>query len=202
MSDAVYPVLPGLTWPVKRTPIFSTKISTTPSGREFAQARMTYPRYRYGLTYEFLRSEAAYLQFQTLFGFYGQRLGMYDSFLFRDEDDRAVTAQGFGTGDGTTVAFQLVRALGGHTVPVWAVDSSAGAPTIFVAGVPKTAGADYTLSATGLVTFTTAPAAAAALTWTGAYYWRCRFEMDEMPLDQFMRHFWKTGEVRFITRKP
>ena len=34
-------------------------------------------------------------------------------------------------------------------------------------------------SSTGMVTFVTAPAAAAALTWTGAFYWRCRFLLPE-----------------------
>lgn len=59
----------------------------------------------------------------------------------------------------------------------------------------------YTISATGLVTFNAAPSAA-ALTWSGDYYWRCRFDADDLPFEQFMAQFWKTGEVKLITVKP
>lgn len=62
--------------------------------------------------------------------------------------------------------------------------------------------ASFSVSATGLVTFHAAPAAAVALTWSGSYYWRCRFEADDLSFDQFMAQFWKTGEVRLVTVKP
>jgi hypothetical protein len=45
------------------------------------------------------------------------------------------------------------------------------------AGVVQTNPANYSISATGLVTFTSRPGAA-ALTWTGTYYWRVRFDQD------------------------
>lgn len=133
MSNAVYPTLPGLTFPTKRAPVWKTSVKTTPSGRTWRRAFMQYPRYRISLQYNFLRSKAALAEFQTLFGFFNARGGSADSFLLRLPDDQTVTGQAFGVGDGSTTQFQLVRALGGFVEPVHAVD---GAATISVDGVP------------------------------------------------------------------
>ncbi len=202
MSNEVYPTLPGLEWPVRRASVFNTKVSTTPSGREWTQARMVYPRFRYQLRYEFLRSQDAWAEFQTLFGFFERHAGAGDSFLFRDRDDRTVASQLIGTGTGSQVAFQLLRTRGGYTQPVWEVDSTVAAPVVTVGGVVQTAGVAYTIGANGLLTFTSAPAAAAEVRWSGDYYWRARFDMDEMDGEEFMRFFWKAGQVRLITRLP
>ena len=131
MSDTYYPTLPGLAWSVRRTPMFKTLVHTTASGREFRQALMTRPRWRWGLQYEFLRSAAAWAELQSLAGFYLQRLGAADSFLLVDPDDTTVADQPFGVGDGTTNSWQLTRTFGGFTEPIdWVI----GAPVIKVNG--------------------------------------------------------------------
>jgi len=196
MSNAVYPVLPGLMWPVKRTPLWRTTTKTTTSGRAWRRAHMRYPRYRIGLQYEFLRGAAALAEFQTLFGFFNARGGGADSFLFLDADDSTAVGQAFGVGNGTATQWQLIRALGGFAEPVYDL---AAAPQLFANGALLTGG--YTVSA-GLVTFTAPPAAGVVLTWTGSYYWRCVFEADELAFEQFARRFWKTGEVRLLSDKP
>lgn len=198
MSSAVYPDLPGLDWPIRKTLITNTQIRTTPSGREWRSSMMVVPRYRYTLTYEFLRNAAAWAEFQTLFGFAELRLGAYDSFLFNDKDDNAVTAQAFGLGDGSTVAWPLVRTLGASTMRVFALN---GPPSIYKAGVLQTSGYTVDLN-TGMVTFATAPAGGVVLSWTGAYYQRVRFESDNMDFDKFMSQFWKLGQVRLLSVKP
>lgn len=199
MSNAVYPSLPGLTATVTRTPIFKTDVKTTPSGRSFVGAQMQSPLYRYTLAYEFLRDTAAYAEFRTLLGFYNARQGAFDSFLFQDPGDQTVTAQAFGTGDASTKTFQLVRTLGGTVEPVYDLN---GAPLIYVGGVLKTLTTDYTINSTGGVTFVTAPAAAAPITWTGSYYWRVRFVSDELDFEKFMNTLWSAKKVEFITVKP
>lgn len=196
MSDAVYPVLPGLMWPIKRTPLWKTTVKTTPSGRVWRRSHMRYPRYRRALQYEFLRSAAALAEYQTLFGFFNARSGGGDSFLFLDNDDSAVVAQAFGVGTGSATQWQLIRSLGGFAEPV---HDLVAAPQIYADGVLLASG--YTLAA-GLITFSAAPAPGVVLTWSGSYYWRCCFEADEMPFEQFVNQFWKTGEVRLITDKP
>jgi len=59
-------------------------------------------------------------------------------------------------------------------------------------------GAGYTIGSTGLVTFTTAPASGAALTWTGTYYFRCRFTKDQIEFDGFMQDLYELKKVEMI----
>lgn len=198
MSDAILPQPPGLLISkIKRTPMWSTRVQSTPSGREWRTRPMSFARYRLTLQYEFLRSAAAYQEAQQLLGFFNARAGSYDSFLFSDPDDRAVTAQPFGVGDGVSKQWQLVRTLGGAVEPVYALD---GAAQIYRGGALVTSG--VTVTDTGAVTFSTAPAAGVGLTWTGAYYWRVRFESDELELEKFLADFWRTQQIKLITVKP
>jgi uncharacterized protein (TIGR02217 family) len=200
MSNAVLPMLPGLLFPVTKSPMWSTKIQPSVSGKETRLAYWSYPRWKYSIGYDFLRSSVLG-ELQTLAGFYNARQGAYDSFLFLDPDDNAVTAQGFGFGDGATTTFQLARTYGGYVEPVLAVNVTP-TPQIFINGTQKTGGTDYTLNvSTGVVTFTTAPGASVALTWTGSYYWRCRFLDDSIDLNKFMRDLWELKTLNFQSLK-
>src|SRR4051812_30223026 len=109
MSNAIFPVLPGLLWDVKKTPQWSTKVQPATSGKELRLSYYSAPIYKYSLAYEVLRQATAFLELQTLVGFFNARQGKYDSFLFQDPNDNAVTSHGFGIGDGATTAFQLQR---------------------------------------------------------------------------------------------
>lgn len=198
MSNAIFPILPGLAWGATKTPVWRTLAEESASGLEERASYQSYPRYLLGLTYEVLRAGAE-AELQTLIGFFNQRRGSFESFLWTDESDQAVTAQAFGTGDGTTTVFRLGRTLGGMYEPVSAVN---GTPAIYKAGVLQTPGSDYTLDAyAAKVTFAAPPAAAAALTWTGAYYWRVRFERDENEFRQFLEDLWEARAVRLKTVK-
>lgn len=188
MSNAVFPALPGISFGTTKTPIWSTKIQRAVSGKELRTALYSYPIYKIGLSYEVLRAGAE-AELQQLVGFFNSRKGSFDSFLYSDPSDNAVTGQGFGVGDGVTKTFQLVRAFGGHTEPVMNLD---GEPVILVNGV---AGSAHSVSSLGVVTFTTAPAAGADLTWDGSYYYRCRFERDQVDLEEFMYQLWKSRRI-------
>lgn len=191
MSNAIYPVLPGLKPTVRRSNSWKTLDDESVSGKELSVALMTYPNRKYTLAYEVLRAGAE-AELQTIEGFFNQRHGSHDTFLYDDPDDRAVTDHPFGAGTGARLAFPLLRARGGFVEPVQSVS---GAPTIKVAGVTKTAGTDYTISALGVVNFVVAPASGAALTWTGAYYWRCKFALDVLDLDRFLHDLWQLQRV-------
>lgn len=199
MSNEVYPSLAGLIFPVVRTPIWKTQRRDTASGRSFRASQMTFPRYRLKLRYELLRDTVASPEFRTLLGFFNKHFGGLDSFLFNDPDDSAVTAQQFGVGDGVTTAFQLVRTLGGFAEPVFDLN---GAPQIYKAGVLQTVSTHYTVNSTAGITFLTPPGSGQALTWTGAYYWRCAFDGDEIDFQKFLARFWETQTVSLITDRP
>jgi uncharacterized protein (TIGR02217 family) len=198
MSNALFPTLPGLGWSVIRTPMWSTNIQHTTSGREIRTAFFSYPIYKYSLTYEVLRQGAAFLEWQALMGFFNARNGAFDSFLLDDPNDNTVAAMPFGTGDAVDTTFQLGRTLGGFFEPVFNTHAT---PQIFKNGVLQTVVTHYTISSSGLVTFVTAPAAAAVLTWTGTYYWRVRFNDDTVDFENFMSQFWAAKKVDLVTVK-
>ncbi len=129
MSNSVFPTLPGLSWGVIKRPRFSTIVQKTASGKEIRSALMSYPLWEFQLSFEVLRGSNGYSEMQTLAGFFNSMLGSYDTFLFNDLTDNSVTAQSFGTGNGITAAFQLVRPLGGFSEPVQNVN---GAPAVYL----------------------------------------------------------------------
>lgn len=199
MSNSVFPSFPGLTWNVVRRPKWSTVTKKSVSGREFRAAQYSYPIWEYKLSFEVLRARSALPEMQQLAAFFNARQGSYDTWLYTDPDDNTVTTQLFGTGDGVTTQFQLVRAFGGYTEPVFDVN---GSPSIYKAGTLQTISTHYTISSSGLVTFVTAPTVGQALTWTGSFYWRCRFMQDQLEFNQFMRQLWELKTLEFTTVKP
>lgn len=113
-------------------------------------------------------------------------------FISPRSDDRVTMAQtcrntvtGLGTGNGsaTTFQLQLTDSTTAHSVtrdvnyplvsPNLGSDSTV---VMYVAGVAKTLGADFTVnSTTGIVTFTAAPSNGAAITADFSYAWPVRF---------------------------
>lgn len=82
--------------------------------------------------------------------------------------------------------------------PVWDV---APGPSIYVDGTLKTLTTHYSISNTGLVTFVSAPSAAAVLTWSGSYYKRVRFADPTMNLERVVRAIWRS-ELELIGEAP
>lgn len=196
MSNSVFPALTGLTFPVEKTPIWSTKVQTAVSGKETRLGFWTYPIWQYSINYSFLRSDNVNAELQSLVGFYNAHLGSFDSWLFNDPDDNLAVDQNFGTGDSATTLFQLARSYGGSYEPVKAVQS---VTNVKINGATTAA---YTLdTSTGLITFTTPPIAGAVLTWSGAFYWRCRFLDDQMTVSKFMAQLWETQTLKFQSIK-
>jgi uncharacterized protein (TIGR02217 family) len=202
MSSDVFPVLLGIKFDNKRTPVWSTKTHKSVSGKQQRAAMWSYPVWKYSLSYEVLRADTAHQELQTLVGFFLEHQGAFDSWLYSDPSDNTVVGQSIGIGNGSTTAFQLVRTYGanGNTFaePMTAIN---GTPVIKVSGVTKTAGVDYTINSTGLVTFTSAPASSAPITADFSYYFRCHFTADELEFNQFMYQLWEAQTVEFETLK-
>lgn len=196
MSDAVFPVLPGLAWDVKKAPIFNTRVQQAASGRELRVGFYSYPLWKFSLAYNVLKADTVNAELQQLMGFFLERGGQFDSFLYSDPTDHQVSGQQFGTGDGSTTAFQLTRTLGGYAMPV---NDLNGSPTVYVGGAVQDT-ASYSIS-TGLVTFTTPPANGAALTWEGAFYYRCRFLADTAEFNNFAYQLWELQQLEFQSVK-
>lgn len=183
-----------------RTPSWSNVVKTTDSGREFARAAWSAPRWSYKLSYEVLHASNG--EYQQLVGFFNKHQGNFDTWLYLDPDDNSVTDQQIAIGDGTTLQFQLLRSLGGMLEPIYEPFASGPAPTVKVNGVTKTAGTDYSIGANGLLTFVVAPATSAIVAWSGSFYWRCRFKQSSVEFEQFMKNLWSLRTLEFITVKP
>jgi hypothetical protein len=195
MAVPVFPSLPGITYPAKRSPVWSTVKQDALSGKRVRYPLYTYPIYQYELPISFLRSDSNNLEWQTLAGFINSVQGPAQLWAYSDPNDSAVTLQGFGQGDGTTGAFQLVRTLGGFTEPVFLIN---GTPTIYVAGTPTV---PASISAYGVVNFSSPPANGASLQWTGNFYWPCRFDDDAADFEQMMKLIWNLKALKFSSEK-
>jgi uncharacterized protein (TIGR02217 family) len=198
MSNAIFPALPGLGWNVKRTEVWKTRVQEAISGKEVRIADWSFPRHQWELTFDFLRSAPSFTEWQSLIGFFDLRQGAFDSFLYADADDNAITDQPIGTGDGMTTTFQLVRALGGYSEPIIAPNI---VTNIKVAGVVQGGGTYSVNAATGLVTFTAAPAGGASITASFSYYFRCRFSGDSIDFEKFMSQLWSAKSIKFLSLK-
>lgn len=199
MSNAVFPTFRGLTWDVKKRPNFGTIIQTGASGREVRVTKRMNPIWEFELSYSILDDNfidaSGYSELRNLVGFYLQRQGAFDSFLYMDPSDNSVAGQAIGTGDGVATTFQLVRNFGGFAESMQNIQ---GSPQIFIAGVLQLASA-YSVSATGLVTFTSAPASGAAITAGFSYYYRVRFKEDVQEFNEFLNNLWEAQQVKFIS---
>jgi hypothetical protein len=112
MSDAIYPAMRGLTWPVKRTVEWNSTVQQSSSGKEVLLSSWQAPIWHWELIYEYLPdSGTPPTDYRTLVDFFSARQGKFDSFLYLDPDDNSVTNQVFGTGDAANTVFQLTRTL-------------------------------------------------------------------------------------------
>jgi uncharacterized protein (TIGR02217 family) len=201
MTLPIFPSnLPGLAFDVLRQQQWSSRIMTATSGKEYRAATQSFPRYVYSVSYSVLRSSAAFLELQTLFGFCNAAQGQFAPFLYTDPSDNSATLQQIGVGDGTTRSFSFVRAFGGFVEPVLAVNAIS---QVTVAGTPTSA---YTTSQTGAygtdtITFTSAPANLAAIKASFSFYWPCRFMQDDPEFNNFAAQFWGLKRLQFITLK-
>ncbi|MDA8327516.1 MAG: DUF2460 domain-containing protein [Betaproteobacteria bacterium] len=189
---ALFPTLPGIQWGVQKSPQFNTVTHRAVSGYEIRAARMQYPLWTFTLSYEFLR-DGAYAELKTLLGFFLQQMGSFSAFCYSDPSDNAVVNQSFATGDGATPSFQITRTYGGFVEPVQNLN---GTPQIVVGGTLQAPTAFSIVN--GLVSFATAPAAGAVLTWTGSFFYRVRFVDDHADFSQFMYQLYELKQLSFV----
>jgi uncharacterized protein (TIGR02217 family) len=204
MSTQVFPALLGLGWDIVRAPVWtgSSTVQQAASGKETVVSRWTYPRWRWDLSFDFLRSDVDHAELQALVGFFNARLGNADSFVYEDQDDNSITGQVLSTGDGTTKSFQLVRAFGAFVEPVLAPKSIAN---IYLDDVAQDPG-DYSLtgwgtSTPGVLTFASAPTSGAVVSADFAYRFPVRFQDDTIDFTKFMSTLYRAGKVTLLSKK-
>jgi len=195
----------GVTWPIKKTPIFSTVVQTPASGRgELRIPLMLFPRWDFVLKTEYIKGDAqspiaSPSNWQILVNFYMQQQGAASDWLFLDPYDNTVsntTPQVIGTGDGTTTQFAIYRQLAtGGALDL--IQNYVSAPTIYVNG-SAVSSSTYTINQFGVITFNSAPPNTQPVAWSGQFYYRCRFLEDSWSdLQEDFYQIWSLDGLKF-----
>lgn len=197
MAPPIFPALPGIAYPLPRRAIWDKNSADAVSGKRIRSSNRSYPTYGFEVSFAdpgFLRSGAAYLEYQQLAGFFNSLAGGVGLFQYLYPDDSVATQQVFGAGNGSTMAFQLTRTFGGFTEPVFLVAIS----QIRLNGIATTG---YTVDSYGKVTFGAPPAGGVILDWSGTFYWPCRFDEDTVDFSNIMLNLYELRSLKFSSEK-
>ncbi|AZB66184.1 TIGR02217 family protein [Cereibacter sphaeroides] len=164
-----------------------TQIVELASGAEERNASWANSRRRYDVAYGIRRAD----DLAAVVAFFEARNGRLHGFRFKDWADfksclpsqtPAATNQPIGTGNGSATLFQLTKRYtsGAQSWTRAITKPVAGTVAIALNGTPQASG--WSVSATGLITFTTAPAAGIAITAGFEFDVPVRFNTDVLDV--------------------
>lgn len=193
----ILPNLPGLTYTRTRTATWQTDHEESFSGLEVSYPTRILPKWQYVIPISVLRTSTALPEWQALASFFNALYGSNGLFQYDDPLDDTVSAQPFGETDGVTQSYQLVRTGppggGTFTEPVYAPSTIA---SLTVGGATLA----YTVGDTGIITFSTVPASAQQLIWSGSYNWVCRMDGDSMEFSQDFYNLYELKKLAFTSQ--
>lgn len=195
MSNDIFPALKGVAAERDCAPEFDNVVRRASSGRRYALGKRLYPVWRFKLKFNFLRQRLGHTELAALEGFFLNRRGNLESFLYRDREWNAVaTPQAFGVGDGVEKDFRLVYSRSGF------VDRCGYVPSAgLVVRANAVATSAFTRDDNAVLSFTTAPASGVVLDWTGSYYYRVAFTKPSMNFRQFLKDLYSVDGVEMET---
>ena len=206
MSDVLFPELPGLEWDLTKTPMFNTKIMQSVNGRELRASYQAVPKYQISMSFAFLRESKGRNELQQLEGFFLERRGSFDSFLFKMPEDNEF--QCTFVGDGVQTSFQLYKQINTTQIPLQHTQAEQSEdPLMWSENASKPMWSDpesqmwllqFGITTNGLLQMPIPLAAGESITISGTYYYRCRFADDEQQYTNFMSKLWKAGKVELI----
>lgn len=172
-------------------PSFKNVIQEAISGNEQRFAQWTKCRGTGDLSYGLMESADPAGDFAAILAMWRAHFGSLYPFRFKDWSDYTAEDELFGVGDDITLTFQLVKTYdpsqillnsAGSLFYVRTISLLATEPVIKVDGSTKTLTTDYTISSSGMVTFTSPPAVGKDVTWTGEFDVPVRFDTDSLPV--------------------
>ncbi|WP_151753798.1 DUF2460 domain-containing protein [Acinetobacter soli] len=206
MSDVLFPELPGLEWDLTKTPMFNTKIMQSVNGRELRASYQAVPKYQISMSFAFLRESKGRKELQQLEGFFLERRGSFDSFLFKMPEDNEFQCTFIG--DGVQTSFQLYKQINTTQIPLQHTQAEQSEdPLMWSENASKPMWSDpdnqmwllqFGITTNGLLQMPIPLAAGESITITGTYYYRCRFADDEQQYTNFMSKLWKAGKVEMV----
>ena len=191
------PNLAGITFESHRSYEFRTGYQGTLPQKVTTLGYMQYPTVHWDLNYEILSQTGAVDELKEIEGLFNAKQAQAGTFLYLDPIFNTVTAERFGTGNGSTKQFQLIAAFGNSGGPSTPeiIQNLQAAPAIFDNGSPVSTSA-YTIGPTGIVTFNTAPTTGHALTWSGSFYYLAQFETDDLEPEEFLSKLWSLQSTK------
>jgi len=190
--------------------MFNTKIMTSINGRELRASFQAAPKYEISLSYAFLRENKGRKELQQLQGFYLERRGAFDSFLYKMPEDNEFSCTF--VGDGATTSFQLYKDMYTSQLPLGNTEeqivgevnpnmwNQTPVKTMWNSNQEKlmwnTAFAQVTSE--GKYILSQPIEEGVEVTVKGTFYYRCRFKDDTQQYVNFMHKLWKANKVELI----
>jgi uncharacterized protein (TIGR02217 family) len=207
--------IPGIAWPIAKTPTMQTRIQRAVSGRELRAVDYPSPLWQFQLSLAVLRDNsdtragagfgAGYSELRPLLALYTACYGAYGTFLFSDPSDNTVTGQNLGSGNANQTTFQLQRTLAANpsfTEPIVAVNTISA---VYLNGIiqnPSSYGCAVGLNSTGVLTFFSPPPPGVVISADFTYYFRCRFVDDSQQFSYINYQVWELKKFNFISVLP
>lgn len=170
-------------------PEYATDIVASQNGYEQRNIVWQQARARYNVAH----GVKTKTQLDALIAFFRARKGRAIGFRFKDWSDYQAATQTIGTGNGTATQFQLVRnyVSGAVTETRTIQKPVSGTVQIYKNAVLQTSGVSVD-SATGVVTFTAAPASGVVITASFEFDVPVRFDTDRLSarLEAYGVHSW------------
>jgi uncharacterized protein (TIGR02217 family) len=176
-------------------PTFRTNIAEMRSWREKRNADVDMARHEYSAPYQNIDQDG----WREIRRMFFVCRGKVNSFRLRDPNDFQASNELFGIGDGTTHLFQLSNLSEADGVTYSRLVQLPVNPVIYVDGIESAAAVDLQ---TGEVDFgSSIPEVGAALTWSGEFDVKVRFDQDSLPFSLDSRRgdgFAMNGTVNII----
>ena len=171
-------------------PEFATTVVVTGAGHEQRNVDWAEARGRWDVGSGLKNQQ----QLDELIAFFRARKGRAHGFRFKDWTDYNATGQLLGTGDDARTQFQLVKHYpSGSVIEVRTITKPvAGTVQVYLDGALQLSGWSVD-TATGLVTFSTAPAASVEITADFEFDVPVRFDTDHMAvtIESYRLHAWQ-----------
>lgn len=190
---------PDISYGASGGPGYSTTVVTTVSGHERRNANWAAARGKWNVAHGLKKRE----QVAALIAFFRARKGRAYGFRFKDWTDYQAFAQVLGAGDGANKTFQLIKRYtsGGEIDTRLIAKPVTGTVKIYREGVEAVSG--WTVNtATGIVTFTTAPASGVQVTADFEFDVPVRFDSDQMDITIETYQLGSWGQIPVLEIRP
>ena len=189
MTYAVFPEMPK-GWSSRKTFAWNTTVVKSASGKRKAMTTHAYPV----VTIESSLVGLTAAQTNEVFGFFCQRRGELEPFLWKDPEDYIVDNLQLAVSNGSTTEYQLLCKIGSFYLPV--KDIVDGTLHVYLDGIETV---NYSILDGGVLKFTATPQSGKVITVSFEYYWRVAFDDGELENEVLLIYINKIATLKLVT---